>query len=121
MKRAPELLGTSAMTQLLVDLRAKFSVIIIDTPPLGAGVDPFVLGTLTGNMVLVLRTGVTDREMTAAKLDVVDSMPIRVLGAVLNDVRPGGAYRYYAYTRGYEVADEGSARLGTRRLGKAET
>ena len=32
---------------------------------------------------------------------------MRVLGAVLNDVRPGGAYRYYSYyLEGYEAQDE---------------
>ena len=105
----PELLGSAAMRDLIAGMRAHYSVIIVDSPPLGAGIDPFVLGTLTGNMMVVLRTGVTDREMAEAKLDVLDRLPIRVLGAVLNDVREGGSYRYYSYSyyiSGYEATDE---------------
>jgi succinoglycan biosynthesis transport protein ExoP len=106
---APELLASPALPQLLLSLRGAYDVILLDSPPLGAGVDPFVLGTATGNLLLVLRTGVTDRELAEAKLDMLDRLPIRILGAVLNDVRPTGHYRYYGYhyyADGYEVRDE---------------
>jgi Mrp family chromosome partitioning ATPase len=59
--------------------------------------------------LVVLRSGVTDRELAEAKLDALDRLPIRVLGAVLNDIRPGGHNRYYHYqyyTPGYEARDE---------------
>ena len=78
------------------------------TPPLGAGIDPFVLGTVTGNMVLVLRSGETDRQMAEAKLHTIDRLPIRVRGAIMNDIRAGtGSYRYYSYLYGYSAEDEG--------------
>ncbi|HEY6108509.1 MAG TPA: polysaccharide biosynthesis tyrosine autokinase [Gemmatimonadales bacterium] len=103
----PELLSSPAMGQLLTALRARFDVILVDSAPMAAGVDPYVLGTLTGNLLLVMRTGVTDRELAQAKIDLLDRLPVRVLGAVLNDVEAGGAYRYYAYyLAGYEVSEE---------------
>ena len=103
----PELLSTAAMSRLIGGLRSQYQVILVDSPPLSAGVDAYVLGTLTGSLILVLRTGVSDRELAEAKLDVLDRLPIRVLGAVLNDVRPGGAYGYYSYyLEGYEVQEE---------------
>jgi capsular exopolysaccharide synthesis family protein len=108
-RQGPELLSSPAMGQLLATLRSSFDVILVDSPPLGAGVDPFVLGTLTGHLLLVLRTGVTDREYTEAKLDLLDRLPVRVLGAVLNDVRATDAYGYYAYysyLSGYEATEE---------------
>ena len=73
---------------------------------LGAGVDPFVLSIAAQNMMLVLRTGQTDREFAEAKLSVLDRLPVRIMGAVLNGVPAGGAYRYYGYLPGYEAADE---------------
>jgi len=103
----PELLSSPAMAQLITSLRSRFDVILVDSAPMAAGVDPYVLGTLTGNLLLVMRTGVTDRELAQAKIDLLDRLPVRVLGAVLNDVEAGGAYRYYAYyLAGYEVAEE---------------
>ena len=98
----PELLGTGRMRDLIVALKNQFDVVIIDTPPLGAGIDPFVLGTATSNMALVLRAGETDRQLAEAKLQVLDRLPVRLLGAILNDVRVGeGAYKYYAYDYRY--------------------
>jgi len=109
----PELLASPAMSQLVIQLRSQYSVVIIDSAPLGAGVDPLVLGSLTGSLLLVLRTGVTDREMAAAKLDALDRLPIRILGAVLNDVKPDGVYRYYSYLSGYAAEDEIEAGAGS--------
>ena len=102
----PELLGSSQMQQLLLSLRTEYDAIIIDSPPLGAGVDALLLASLTGSLVLVLRTGVTDRELAESRLSELKRLPIRIIGAVLNDVRPGGIYRYYAYLPGYRAGDE---------------
>jgi len=105
---APELLSSPAMTQLINRVRPGYDVILIDSPPLAGGVDPFILGTLTGNLLIVLRTGYSHRELVAAKLEVLDRLPVRLLGAVLNDVPPEAGYRnYYSYyLPGYEAADE---------------
>jgi tyrosine-protein kinase Etk/Wzc len=117
-REAPELLSSPVMVQLITALRSSFGVIVIDSPPLGAGVDAFALGSVTGNMVLVLRLGATDRELAEAKLDVVDRLPIRVLGAVLNDVREGQLYQYYSYgVPGYEHSDELDVGKGRKLIG----
>lgn len=115
-RTGPELVGSNSMARLLADLRTRYSVIIVDSPPLGAGVDAFALGTLTGSLLLVLRTGTTDRQLASAKLDVLDRLPVRILGAVLNDVREARIYRYYAYNmEGYEAEGE-NGRLGVGTL-----
>lgn len=102
----PDLLNTRAMRDLVLQLRADYDVILLDSPPLGAGVDAFALGTLAGSMLLVLRTGITDRELADAKLEVLDRLPIRLLGAVLNGVPSTREYRYYAYESDYASHDE---------------
>ena len=113
-QRAPEVLGSVAMTQLVADLRDQYDVILIDSPPLTAGVDPFILGTVAGSLLVVLRTGHSHRDIMGAKLEVLDRMPIRLLGAVLNDVPRGAAYGYYAYYSyylpGYEAVEETDGR-----------
>ncbi len=107
-ERGPELLQSNAMASLLAKLRASYEVILIDTPPLSAGADAMALGTLTGNVLVVVRAGSTDRELTEAKLDILDRLPLRTLGAVLNAVPRRGYYyeRHYAYLPGYEVSNE---------------
>ncbi len=111
---APELLGSRTMSAFVTGLRSDDAVIIVDSPPLGVGVDAYVLGTMIGSMLLVLRTGVTDRGLAEAKLDVLDRLPVRILGAVLNGVRDGAGryYQYYSYNiPGYELADEGGRKV----------
>ena len=105
-RRAPELLATPRLSQLVNQMAGEFEVIIVDSPPLGAGFDAFALATATGNMALVLRSGVTDRKMAAAKMAVVDTLPVRVMGAILNGIKLDGVYEYYSYYQGYAAEDE---------------
>ena len=102
--RAPELLN-SPLDQMFRALRPQYDVIIVDSPPLGAGADALALSIVTGSMCLVLRAGETDRKMAEAKLRVVDKLPVRVLGAILNDVSPDGEYAYYSYLSEYYQED----------------
>jgi capsular exopolysaccharide synthesis family protein len=107
MHRGPELLCSDAMTRCLTGFRSAYDVILVDSAPLAAGVDPYALGAATGNVLIVLRTGVTDRGLAEAKVEMLHRLPLRVLGAILNDVRPGTAYSYYSYSlEGYEVWEE---------------
>jgi succinoglycan biosynthesis transport protein ExoP len=111
----PELLGSEAMSKFIAGVRQNFSAIIVDSPPLGAGVDAYALATMTGNVLLVLRVGTTDREVAEAKLDLFDRLPVRLLGTVLNDVpghSPYAQYSYYLDGYGYEVEREPQALAG---------
>ncbi len=108
----PELLSSPQMGDLMAKVKNSHDVVIMDSPPLGAGIDPFVLATTTGNLLLVLRSGETDRQMAEEKLKLVDRLPIRVLGAVLNDVQTkDSAYRYYSYVYSYSPDDQAIAEL----------
>jgi capsular exopolysaccharide synthesis family protein len=105
-KKAPELLATPRLSQLISQMAAEYDVVIVDSPPLGAGFDAYALATATGNLALVLRSGVTDRKMGKAKMAVLDTLPVRVMGAVLNGIKLTGAYQYYSYYQEYEARDE---------------
>lgn len=108
----PELIGSPRMRELMMELRPRYDVILVDSAPLAAGVDPFILGTLTGSMMLVVRTGSTDLDLAEAKLDLLDRLPVRMLGCVMNGVRRNDSgyryYRYYSYLPGYDAVDEES-------------
>lgn len=104
---APELLASSQMADLVTNLRPTYEVIVLDTAPLAAGVDALILAALAGNLLMVLRLGRTDRALAEAKLEILRRLPLRLLGAVLNDVRDGSEYSAYAYyTDGYELTNE---------------
>jgi capsular exopolysaccharide synthesis family protein len=108
--RGPELLQSAEMAQFLAAVKPHFDMILIDSPPLGAGIDPFALAHVTGNLLLVLRVGRSDRKMAQAKLAAMDRLAgVRQLGAILNDVETTGVFRYYSYLYGYKL-DEGELR-----------
>jgi Mrp family chromosome partitioning ATPase len=95
------------MADLVARVRLSYEIIILDTPPLGAGVDACALGMLAGSALMVLRLGKTDRELAEGKVDTLQRLPVRLLGAVLNDIRDGMEYRAYGYyVDGYEPINE---------------
>lgn len=115
-RHAPELLAGTSMTELIQSLRTQFDAIIVDSAPLGAGIDPYALGVATGAVLIVLRTGETDRKLAQTKLEVLDRMPVRVLGTVLNDIGENPQFKYYYYLEGYgalESTDEAAALVGS--------
>jgi capsular exopolysaccharide synthesis family protein len=105
-RRAPELLTGPRLTQLVELLKRDYDVVIVDSPPLGAGSDAYALGIASGNMVIVLRAGLSDRKMAAAKLRTLETLPVRILGGVLNSIRMTGQYQYYSYYLDYAAKDE---------------
>lgn len=105
-RRAPELLTGPRLSQLVSQLQREYDVVIIDSPPLGAGSDAYALGIASENMVIVLRAGLTDRKMASAKLRTLETLPVRVLGGVLNGIQMTGQYEYYSYYLDYAAKDE---------------
>ena len=105
-RQSPELLVGSELGRLVADLRGKFEIVIFDTPPLAAGIDGYAIASAAGSLLVVLRIGQTERRMAAAKLLMVDRLPINVMGSVLNGAPANGEYEYYGYVGGYAAADE---------------
>lgn len=106
-QRGPELLTSPALLELMAQLRPQFDVIIVDSPPFGAGIDAYALSAATQNLLVVLRAGETDLRIAESKLELVDRLPIRVLGAVLNNISTTeGAYKTYSYLYGYALEED---------------
>ena len=103
---SPELLSSPRMSALLAQIKPQFDVILVDSPPLGAGIDPLVLGTMAGSMLLVMRTGNTERSMAQQKVEMLNRLPVRLLGAVLNGFDSVEGYQYYSYMENYETTEE---------------
>jgi capsular exopolysaccharide synthesis family protein len=108
---SPELLSSSRMGELMAEMRKRYDVILVDSPPLGVGADALVLGCLSANMLLLLRSGSTHQDFAQARLEPLARLPLRLLGAVLNDYQPdrlASPYQTYygSYLPGYEAGAE---------------
>lgn len=100
-RRSPELLTSPALPRLVAELKTKYDAVIFDTPPLAAGIDGYAIAAASGSLLVVLRIGQTEKRMAAAKMLLVDRLPINVLGSVLNAAPTYGEYEYYGYVSGY--------------------
>ena len=102
----PELIASSALPRLLGELVREYSVIIVDGPPLSAGIDAFAIGAACENTLMILRHSKTDMRMAKTKLGLLRRLPLRTVGVVLNDVESMGDYKYYGYDATYRALPE---------------
>ena len=102
----PEILMSPALNRLVTDVLPRYEVVVVDSAPLAAGTDAYVLGTAVGNVALVLRSGVTDLRLAESKLRVLRRLPVRILGAILNGSPNAAQDPDYGYLDGYGVIEE---------------
>lgn len=103
-----ELLGGERMRQALRDFRERYEVVVLDTPPLVAGPDAAILGSMCDGAVLVVRAGHTEREAGQQAVRQLNAVGARIVGAVLND--PDGELpkysSYYSYQYKYYAEEK---------------
>lgn len=127
-----ELLASKRMQDLLVEMRDKSDMVIIDAPPILAVTDAGVLSRLSDGVLLVVSVGVTPRDVAKAAKEQLQQVGARILGLVVNGLSEDSGYFYYYYHRYYSLDDspqDGSwiarlkNRLGAvrRRIGPAST
>ena len=85
------------MERFLDEARRKYDYIIFDSPPLNAATDAIVIGTQVDALVLVVRAGVTDRDVAKQKLELFKNVPVRILGVVLNGTTADFGHEGYSY------------------------
>ncbi len=99
-----ELLGSQAMADLLAAWRDQYRWILLDAPPVLAVADATVLAALSDGSVLVLKADETDRRAAWRAVQQLKRVDARVVGAVLNLIKPESAadryYLDYYYQRG---------------------
>jgi non-specific protein-tyrosine kinase len=92
--RSTELLASSMMQRVVTALRARFSRIVVDTPPVALA-DTHVLARLSDGILVVVRAGVTPRPAVERALASVDRQ--RLIGIVLNEVDAEDSPDTYSY------------------------
>ncbi len=113
-----ELLSSPTMEQLLANLRGRFDHVVFDSPPLLAVTDATVLSTFTDGVILVVESGVTQRNALVRSYKMIQGAGGRILGIVVNklDLRHDGYYgynyrRYYgSYYRSESSAEQPEAK-----------
>jgi len=117
-----ELLNSKRMKELLARAKDEFSVVLLDTPPVLAVIDPVIVSSLADSTVFVVRAGKTTRRTLLRAVEEVRKSKADIIGVVFNEVRIGRQgigtpfYHYYQYeyesTEGAGTGDKRDARAG---------
>lgn len=94
-----ELLSSARMAEVARALSREADVVLFDTPPVLAVSDPIIVGTWVDGVILVVGAGSTRVDTLSRAAQSLNQPGIRVLGAVLNRVRPhaDSYYNHYYY------------------------
>ncbi len=112
-----DLLSSHRLADAIVELRAKFKFIVIDSPPIMAATDAVILSVQADGVLLVVRSGETPKAAFTRTRDLLTSVKSRILGVVLNAVDSSApdyyySYRYYPYSYGYGPQETGEPAQG---------
>lgn len=95
-----ELLGSSAMVDLVRELEKRFDLVIVDSPPMIPFADARTMARLVDGVILVAHHGSTSVADLARAADDMREVGGRLLGCVINKtpLRGKDKYGYYAYS-----------------------
>lgn len=91
-----ELLTSDRMVGLLEEAAKKFDLVIIDTPPVMAAVDPLIIAPEVDGVLMVIKGGATPSPIVERACRKIEGVRGRFLGALLNHVVPEKV-PYYRY------------------------
>lgn len=96
------LLENPRFDAMIEKCREKFSMIIVDTPPLGSVADALNVATHCDGTVLVVRSGQTPRKIVGDSVQLLRRTEVPLLGVVLNRAEISGKSNMYYYHRYYK-------------------
>jgi capsular exopolysaccharide synthesis family protein len=94
---AAELLGSDRMRRLIAELRERYGMVILDTPPLDLVTDAAVLGRSADATLLVVRADSTEPDAVREALSLLASLGVTTRGLILNGF--AGEVRGRSYLR----------------------
>ncbi|MGQ9853501.1 MAG: GumC family protein [Candidatus Oleimicrobiaceae bacterium] len=103
-----ELLGSQRMQEVIDQLKERFDIVLLDSPPVIAVTDASVLARLVDGVLLVVNSGHTNREALMRARELLEHVEAPVLGVLLNNITATnmyGSYYYYYYYHYYYYGD----------------
>ncbi len=94
-----ELLASKNMETLLEQLGEKYSVIVIDTPPVNVVTDAMELANKVSGIIMVARYGRTKIDDIDDAMKRIEFAQMNMLGFILNDIKTGRSGKYYSKYR----------------------
>ena len=99
-----ELFHTKRFEELVTELRSKFDLVIIDSPPVTVVTDALLIAQHVHGVIVVARSGKTPLPLLVRARELLESVQAPILGTVLNDMssQEQGYYGGYYYNKAYK-------------------
>lgn len=94
-----ELLGSKRFASLIEQAKKEYSIIIIDTPPIGSVIDAAVVAKVCDGSILVLKDSAVSSRLAQQCKTQLEASKVPILGCVLNEVDLS-SNRYYGHYYG---------------------
>lgn len=99
-----ELLASRQMAALLEELRDRYDVVLVDSPPLLPVTDAAAMAPATDGAILVCRSKNTTREQVSRAVAALAAVSVPLLGTVFTMVPRSGSRAYARYNAYYPTA-----------------
>lgn len=93
-RRACDMIG-AGLADILEQARKDYDLIILDSPPLLGFPEPLQMSALVDGVLLVARSGQTNRKALGSAIGTLARLRANVLGVVMNEVRADTSDTYY--------------------------
>ncbi|MFC4769453.1 CpsD/CapB family tyrosine-protein kinase [Effusibacillus consociatus] len=94
-----ELLSSKRMGNLLDELQDQYDLVLLDAPPVLAVTDAQILASKVDGVLLVVKSGHTDRGMALKAKAMLDNVHANIMGIVLNNRKANRGHYYYYYRK----------------------
>jgi len=95
-----ELIGSDQMRRLMTALQARYTHVVIDSPPISSFTDGVLISTMVDGVLLVVHGGKSSRHIVRRSKQLLNDVGAKVLGVVLNNVNLQ-SHDYYYYQSYY--------------------
>ena len=95
-----ELLGSDQMRRLLAVLQARYTHVVVDSPPVSSFTDGVLISTMVDGVLLVVHGGKSSRHIVRRSKQLLNDVGAKIFGVVLNNINLQ-SHDYYYYQSYY--------------------
>jgi len=94
---AAGILNSRRMSELMSDVKSRFDLVLVDSPPILGVSDASVIASEVDHAIIVIQYRKLPKKMLMRVKQALESVGCNILGAVLNnvDIRSDSQYQYY--------------------------
>jgi capsular exopolysaccharide synthesis family protein len=97
-----ELLNSNKMKEMIEETKARFDVVLLDTPPVMAVIDPVIISSLVDSTVFIVQEGKTAHKPFVSSIEGLRRAKANIVGVLFNEAKMrGDGYYHSSYSRYY--------------------